>query len=145
VGQVDSPRNTISLIIRGEDLTLDPAVLVHMVSEGARLVRVIKQVQRPYPLWNSLVLTNKLQGSIGVPNRREVFGDLRLRRRDHRLDIIIRKRRALLMITISVIEISSGETSNNLGRPNSLVCKASQSTGAFEMAAQVVHHVPSTR
>ena len=54
-----------------------------------------------------------------VGNRREVFGGLRLHCGNHRLHIIVRQH--LLMMTILVIETSSGETGKNTDRPANLI------------------------
>jgi len=41
VGQVDGPRDAISLIVRGEDLTLDATMRVQVIAERTRVVRMI--------------------------------------------------------------------------------------------------------
>src|SRR6516162_1554302 len=44
-----------------------------MVPERAGMVRVIEQVKRPDSPWNSVTPAKKLQGGVGVPDRRKVF------------------------------------------------------------------------
>src|SRR6516162_9576306 len=44
-----------------------------MVPERAGLIRVIEQVKRPDSPWNSVTPAKKLQGGVGVPDRRKVF------------------------------------------------------------------------